>query len=107
MLRTATRLPQSSGGIFIAKHDARPDISSQAQLASATRPVQITIKLTMITARKLDEAKSSRMTAPIFLNQKSPTGQTSAPKVSSTAFASLLTSQVDNDASNSHPWFWA
>ena len=47
-----------------AKHGARPGISLQFQIPSATRPLQTTIKLTMITARKLDEARSWRMTAP-------------------------------------------
>jgi hypothetical protein len=35
------------------------------QIPSATKPVQTIIKLTTITARKLEEAKSSRMTTPM------------------------------------------
>jgi hypothetical protein len=42
------------------------------QIPSAIKPVQTTIKPTTITARKLEEVKSSRMTTPMPQSGKAP-----------------------------------
>jgi hypothetical protein len=86
-------------------HASAPRIGFQ--IPSARKPAQTTIKLTTTTARKLEEAKSSRMTTPVPRSGRSLVSLSlDAESLGQIAFARLLINQVDDDVPHGHTPVW-
>jgi hypothetical protein len=82
-------------------HASAPRIGFQ--IPSARKPAQTTIKLTTMTATKLEEARSSRMTTPVPQSGRSLVSLSlDAESLGQIAFARLLINQVDDNVPHGH-----
>jgi hypothetical protein len=101
-MRTGTHFARKRSNPSSPVHASAPRIGFQ--IPSARKPAQTTIKLTTMTATKLEEARSSRMTTPVPQSGRSLVSLSlDAESLGQIAFARLLINQVDDDVPWPHP----
>ena len=104
-MRTGTHFARKRSNPSSPVHASAPRIGFQ--IPSARKPAQTTIKLTTMTATKLEEARSSRMTTPVPQSGRSLVSLSlDAESLGQIAFARLLINQVDDDVPHGHTPAW-